>query len=248
MNSTTISWTGATWNPVHGCSRVSAGCDHCYAETISLKFGMTTKPWIGANARENVRLMPHKLMEPYRLKTPSKIFVNSMSDLFHPLVPDDYILRVFAVMADLPQHVFQVLTKRPERAAKWCGPWPHHIWMGTSVEDARVVHRVATLRRCGAPVRFLSCEPLIGPLGDLDLGGIDWVICGGESGRDFRPMGHAWARELRDQCAAAGVAFFFKQSAAFRNESGSALQELDGSRWVYQQFPGDLQPPEQVRQ
>lgn len=242
MNESIISWTNATWNPVAGCSRVSDGCRHCYAERLSLKFGWSKKPWTAANASENVILKPHKLREPYTLKEPSRVFVNSMSDLFHPLVPDEYITRVFAVMNDLPQHTFQVLTKRPERAAAWPGTWAPNIWMGTSVEDARVLHRIDTLRACSAQTRFLSCEPLIGPLGALDLAGIHWVIVGGESGPGFRPMPHAWAREIWEQTE--GVAFFFKQSAAPRTELGTSLRHADGSFWAWQQLPGHLVDPE----
>jgi len=244
--STIIAWTNETWNPTTGCSRITDGCRNCYAERLSLKFGWSKKPWTAAHAAENVVLHPERLRKPYSFKKPSKVFVNSMSDLFHEQIPDDYIAQVFAVMADLPQHTFQVLTKRPERAAEWAGPWPANIWMGTSVEDARVAHRIDTLRRCKAQTRFLSCEPLIGPLGPVDLTGIHWIIVGGESGPGFRPMDHAWARDIRDQCVDAGTAFFMKQSAAFRTETGTSLLEEDGSRWNWYQYPGDLCPPVQV--
>lgn len=241
MNNTIIGWTKVTWNPVHGCTRVSDGCRHCYAEQLSLRYGWTKQPWTKAHEGENVVLKPHKLSEPLKLKAPSKIFVNSMSDLFHPLVPDEYIARVFEVMNACPQHTFQILTKRPERAAAWPGPWAPHIWMGTSVEDARVAHRIETLRTCGAQVRFLSCEPLIGPLGQVDLTGIHWVIVGGESGKDFRPMPHAWAREIWEQTET--IAFFFKQSAAPRTEMGTSMRHQDGSFWTWNQFPGEMHAP-----
>lgn len=171
-----------------------------------------------------------------------------MSDLFHELIPDDFIAQVFAVMNDCTEHTFQVLTKRPERAATWPGPWTPNIWMGTSVEDQRAAdQRIPALARCAANTRFLSCEPLLAPV-DLApwLRDLDWVIVGGESGPNFRPMDHAWARSLRDQCVAAGVAFFFKQSAAFQTERGTALEELDRSRTIWQQYPGHLDPPTKI--
>jgi protein gp37 len=240
---TKISWTDETWNPVTGCSRVSDGCTHCYAETFSLRVGWSTKPWTKVNAAENVVLHPERLRIPYRWKQPSKCFVNSMSDLFHEQVPDAFIMQIFAVMADLPQHTFQVLTKRPERAAAWPGPWTGNIWMGTSVEDRKALPRIETLRRCGAQTRFLSCEPLLEDLGDeLDLRGIDWLIAGGESGVHMRAspgrwMDHGWARHLRDQCVAQRVAFYFKQSSGVRSELGTALVELDGTTTVWRQYP-----------
>ena len=240
---TAISWTNETWNPVTGCSRVSDGCRNCYAERLSLKFGWSKKPWTARNAAENVVCHPERLGKPLTFRKPSRVFVNSMSDLFHELVPDDFIAEVFQVMIDTPQHTYQILTKRPERAAEWRGPWADNIWMGTSVEDSRVVGRVDYLRTCGASVRFLSCEPLIGPLPVLDLTCIHWVIVGGESGPGFRPMPHEWAREIRDHCIRQGVAFFFKQSAHYRTEMGTALEEADGSRHTWHQFPGQLDPP-----
>lgn len=240
MQTSIIGWTDVTWNPVFGCSRVSEGCRHCYAETIALKFGQSQKPWTAQNAHENIVMKPHKLREPYKLKEPSRVFVNSMSDCYHPLVPDAYLTQIFAVMNDLPQHTFQILTKRPERAAAWRGPWAPHIWQGTSVENRKAKTRIGLLRQCQAHVRFLSCEPLLEDLGDLDLSGIHWVIVGGESGRDYRPMDHAWARKVRDQCVEQGVAFFFKQSAAYRTEIGTELIEEDGTHTVWNQYPDHL--------
>jgi protein gp37 len=181
---TKISWCDETWNAVTGCSRVSDGCKHCYAEALSLRFGWSKKPWAAANAAENVVLHPERLRKPYSFRQPSRVFVNSMSDLFHPLVPDDFIRQVWDVMLDLPQHTFQILTKRPERMALWPGPWPAHIWAGTSVEDHRVASRIFDLGTCDAAVKFLSCEPLIGPLSVSPLPlasmfrGMDWVIAG----------------------------------------------------------------------
>jgi len=246
MNETIISWTDVTWNPTHGCSKVSDGCSHCYAETISLRYGFTSKPWTNPNASENVRLMPHKLREPYKLKEPSRVFVNSMSDLFHEQIPDDYIRKVFDVMADLPQHVFQILTKRPERAAEWDYKWSFNMWLGTSVEDARVAHRIDTLRNSKALIRFISFEPLINTMGELDLSGIHWAIVGGESGTGYRMMQHHWAREIKNACLKQGTAFFFKQSSAYRTELGTALSEENGTFWRWEQMPLDHKPPVQI--
>ena len=183
MRETKISWASVTWNPVHGCSKVSQGCYHCYAETLSLRRGWTRLPWTGENASENVTLKPHKLNEPYKLRQPSRVFVNSMSDLFHPVVPDDYISQVFEIMNDCSQHIFQILTKRPRRAAKWQGLWSDNIWMGTSIENREVLYRIDQLRKCQAKTLFLSIEPLLEHLGELGLSHINWVIVGGESGK-----------------------------------------------------------------
>ena len=250
QQTTKISWTHHTWNPVHGCSKVSPGCDRCYAETLSLRKGFTKKAWTGENAAENVLLKPHKLREPYKYKEPSRVFVNSMSDLYHPQIPDDYIAEVFAIMNDLPQHTFQVLTKRPRRAARWEGEWTPNIWQGVSVEDRKRLFRINQLRECPAEVRFLSLEPLLEDLGEIDLTGIHWVIVGGESGKGYRPMPHEWARDIRDQCVEKGVAFFFKQSAAHRTEKGTELEETDGTKSVWHQFPDTMPaaPPKDPEQ
>ena len=206
--------------------------------------GLTKKAWTGENASENVILKKHKLSEPYALKEPSRIFVNSMSDLYHKEIPDTFIAEVFKVMHECPQHVFQILTKRPRRAAKYPGPWEQNIWQGVSVENRKVLYRIDQLRDCPANVRFLSLEPLLEPLGELDLDGIGWVIVGGESGKGYRPMDHGWARDIRDQCVEKGVAFFFKQSAAYRTELGTDLEEADGNpKTTWQQFP-DTSVPE----
>lgn len=245
MNKTIISWTNVSWNPVHGCTRVSDGCRHCYAEALSLRYGWTHKPWTKQNETENVQIKPHKLNDPYKLKIPSRIFVNSMSDMFHPLIPDDYRREIFRVMRECPQHTFQVLTKRPELAARWpAQEWADNIWMGASVEDARVIGRIDHLRKCPAKTRFISAEPLIGDWQEhVDLTDIHWLIVGGESGSDFRPMPHAWARHLRDLCVSQNVAFFFKQSSAARTEMGTSLRHDDGSFWTWQQWPDQRDEP-----
>lgn len=243
---TAISWTEHTWNPTTGCSRVSEGCRNCYAERLSLRSGWTKQPWTKRNEAENVVLHPERLKFPFGLKKPSRIFVNSMSDCFNDAVPDSFLERIFEVMNLTPQHTYQILTKRPERAATWPGPWKPHIWMGTSVEDSRVLHRIDSLRKCGAAVRFISAEPLIGPLAPLDLTGIHWVIVGGESGPGFRPMQQTWARSIRDACVQQKVAFFYKQDAAYRTELRPWLVEEDGSKWKWHQFPGELTEPVSV--
>lgn len=247
MNETIIAWTNATWNPVHGCSMVSEGCRHCYAMEISHRYRYTSRKWTAANAPFNVKLQYHKLKEPYSLKQPSRIFVNSMSDLFHEQIPDAYIAKVFEVMNDLPQHTFQVLTKRPERAAAWAGRWTSNIWMGTSVEDRKVLQRIDALRQCQASTRFLSCEPLLEDLGTIDLSGIHWVIAGGESGPNFRPMKHEWAENLMYQCIDSEVAFFFKQSSHRFTERGTQLRLSDGSIWEWRQFPDARRLPRLVK-
>jgi protein gp37 len=246
MGKTAISWTNVTWNPVHGCHKVSEGCRNCYAETLSLQRGWTKKPWTAPNIGENLKLQEHKLNEPLKRKTPSMIFVNSMSDLWHPDIPLDYLLEIWAVMEATPRHVYQILTKRPEttvqRAGRWL--WPDHVWQGVSVEDAKNTGRIDVLRQVPAQVRFLSLEPLLGPLPDLDLGGIHWVIVGGESGPGFRPMDMAWAREIRDQCVEQGVAFFFKQDSGYRTELRPYVVEEDGSKTTWEQFPAGVYLPD----
>ena len=240
--STIISWTNETWNPVTGCSRVSEGCRNCYAERISLEKGSSHLPWTAENAARNVICHPERLMKPYAIKTPTRIFVNSMSDMWHDQVPDSFIRATFRVMNDTP-HTYQILTKRPERAAQWPGPWTPNIWMGTSIEDEHAMHRVAAIRSCKAQTRFISAEPLLGPLPALDLAGIDWVIVGGESGPGFRAMDMAWARDIRDACVTQRVAYFFKQDSALWTETRPYLVETDGSRWRWHQYPGQLSPP-----
>ena len=241
--STVISWADETWNPVTGCSRVSEGCRNCYAERMSLENGWSHQPWTAENAKLNVICHPERLHRPYAIKAPSRIFVNSMSDMWHDRVPDSFIRAIFRVMNDTPQHTYQILTKRPERAAHWPGPWTPNIWVGTSVDDERAMHRIATIRSCKAQTRFISAEPLLAPLPALDLAGIDWVIVGGESGPGFRPMDMAWARDIRDACVARDVAYFFKQDSDFWTEARPYLVEPDGSRWQWHQFPGELSPP-----
>ncbi len=226
-----IEWTDATWNPVTGCSKVSPGCAHCYAETLSIRFGWSKRPWTPENAGENVVLHPERLQLPRHWRGSRRVFVNSMSDLFHELVPDEYIRDVFEVMASCRQHQFQTLTKRPERLAALAPrlPWPENIWIGVTIENDRWVHRADFLRTVPAAVRFISAEPLLGPLPSLDLTGIDWLIAGGESGNGARRPDADWFRDLRDRCQEQEVAFFFKQWGGRTPKANGRL--LDGRTW-----------------
>lgn len=225
---TKIEWTEATWNPTTGCTKVSEGCKNCYAEKMAKRLQA-----MGMKRYQNgFQLTLHwDLIDlPLRWKKPRKIFVNSMSDLFHPEVPDDFIQKVFETMNRASHHIFQVLTKRPERVAALAHRlnWTSNIWMGTSVENMRVIERVDHLRKIPARVRFLSCEPLLGPL-KLNLDGIHWVIVGGESGPGARPMDEQWVREIRDQCVKENVAFFFKQWGGVQKHRTGRV--LDNRTW-----------------
>jgi protein gp37 len=230
-----IEWTELTWNPVTGCTQVSPGCGHCYAKTFAER-------WRGIEGHHyemgfDLTLRPERVRQPLAWKRPSTIFVNSMSDLFHEDVPLSYIQQVFETMTEAHWHKFQILTKRADRLAELSRelPWPSNVWIGVSVENQRWVTRVESLRSVPASVRFLSCEPLLGPI-TLELADIDWVIVGGESGPGARPMDPRWATSIRDQCLAAGVPFFFKQWGAHdalgkRVGKGAAGRLLDGRTW-----------------
>lgn len=233
-----IEWTEATWNPTTGCDRVSAGCDNCYALTLAkrLKAMGSPKYQRDGDPRSSgpgfgVAMHPDSLRAPYEWKQPRVVFVNSMSDLFHARVPEAFVRQVFEVMADTPQHTYQVLTKRARRLARLAPKldWPSNVWMGVSVEDDTQYGRVRDLVSVPAAVRFLSCEPLLTPLSELPLEGIDWVIAGGESGVNARPLDGEWVRNLRDRCVAARTPFFFKQWGGVRAKSGG--RELDGLVW-----------------
>lgn len=236
-----IEWTERTWNPVTGCTKVSAGCKHCYAERMAKRLRA-----MGQHKYRNgfrVTCHPETLDEPRRWRKPRMVFVCSMGDLLHDAVPMSFILRVFGVMGTTPQHTYQVLTKRADRLPLLvcaldavCGlRWPPNVWVGVTVENRDALWRINYLRRMPAPVRFLSCEPLLEDLGDLRLGGMDdlrrveWVIVGGESGPGARPMDPAWARSIRDQCQEANVPFFFKQWGGVNKKA--AGRELDGRTW-----------------
>lgn len=220
-----IEWTDASWNPVTGCDKVSPGCAHCYAETFAERFrGVPGHPY---EQGFDLRLWPERLQLPLRWKEPRRVFVNSMSDLFHEEIPDEYVRRVFDVMVAAHWHQFQVLTKRHERLAALAPtlPWPQNVWAGVSIENARHTHRADYLRRVPAAVRFISAEPLLGPLVGLELAGIDWLIAGGESGPGHRPMRREWVEALRDRCQREGVAFFFKQWGGRTSKIGGRLLE-----------------------
>jgi protein gp37 len=220
-----IEWTEATWNPVTGCHQISPGCAHCYAKTFAER-------WRGIAGHHyeqgfDLRLWPQRLGQPLRWRRPRMIFVNSMSDLFHEGVPDDYVAEVFDVMARASQHTFQILTKRHERLVELAGvlSWSPNVWMGVSIENRRFVERADYLRQVPAAVRFISAEPLLGRLEGLDLTGIDWLIAGGESGHRHRPVREEWVIELRDLCAEHDVAFFFKQWGGRTPKAGGRLLE-----------------------
>jgi len=233
-----IEWTETTWNPTTGCDRVSAGCDNCYALALAkrLKAMGSTKYQTDGDPRTSgpgfgVTTHQHTLAEPLRWREPRLVFVNSMSDLFHARVPTEFVQQVFAIMAATPQHTYQVLTKRSTRLRRLAGQlvWPPNVWMGVSVESLDVANRVDDLRQVPAAVRFLSCEPLLGPLLGLDLTGVGWVIAGGESGRNARPISPTWVTELRDACAATDVPFFFKQWGGRTPKAGGRV--LEGREW-----------------
>jgi protein gp37 len=229
----TIEWTEATWNPVTGCSKISPGCKNCYAERMAHRLEA-----MGVHSYRNgfeLTLQPRVLTLPLAWRKSRRIFVNSMSDLFHEKVPDAYIRDVFSVIRQAAWHQFQVLTKRSSRLVQLSASleWPPNLWMGVSVERTDYRFRIDDLRKTAAPVRFLSLEPLLGPLPHLDLTGIDWVIVGGESGPHARPMDGAWVHDLRDQCRDRGVAFFFKQWGGTRKKRTGRL--LEGR--IYDEMP-----------
>lgn len=238
-----IEWTEATWNPVRGCSRVSPGCEHCYAERMAHRFsgpgapyeGLTTIGKRGPRWTGQVQLVHEALREPLSWRRPRLVFVNSMGDLFHDSVPLEFIVSVFETMRRAHWHTFQVLTKRAERLAQVAAafPWPENVWMGVSVESRAYQQRIDLLRRVPAHVRFLSLEPLLEGLPNLDLTGIDWAIVGGESGPGARPLEEQWVRDIFLQCRAASVPFFFKQWGGVRKKEAGRL--LDGR--TYDEMP-----------
>jgi protein gp37 len=225
-----IEWTDATWNPVTGCTQISPGCDHCYALTFAERFrGVPEHPY---EQGFDLRLWPERLSLPLKWRRPRRIFVNSMSDLFHETVPDGFVEEVFEVMEAAHWHIFQVLTKRPRRMAEMAArlPWPSNVWAGTSVELDRYTWRANhCLRRVPAAVRFVSAEPLLGPLPSLQLDHLHWVITGGESGAGHRRIEFDWVRDLRDRCQQERVAFFHKQWGGRTPKAGG--RQLDGRTW-----------------
>lgn len=239
-----IEWTDATWNPTTGCTKISAGCKNCYAERFAERFrSVRGHPY---EVGFDLTLRPERLEQPLKWKSPKMIFVNSMSDLFHKGVPDEFVDQIFDTMEHADWHVFQALTKRSSRLRNYINkrykdrPAPAHIWLGVSIEDGTKKSRLNHLQDTNAFVRFLSIEPLIGPMGQLDFNGISWVIVGGESGPRHRPLRPEWVRDIRDQCVAADVAFFFKQWGGYRPKSGGRF--LDGTEWSQYPRPGTLSP------
>jgi len=249
-SSSRIEWTDATWNPVAGCSSVSPGCLNCYAARMALRLAaigtIATRKYVGTARRSPsgrpyftgvVHTDPRALNAPRNWRRPRRVFVNSMSDLFHEKIPEPFIRQVFAVMDECRRHTFQVLTKRPERVEAMAArlPWPPNVWLGTSVESKAQVERVRVLVRAPARIKFISAEPLLGPIPRLPLSGIDWVIAGGESGPRARPMHPEWVRQIRDRCVAARVGFFFKQWGGVNKKAGG--RTLDGRTW--DEYPRD---------
>lgn len=232
-SSSAIEWTDASWNPVTGCTQLSPGCDHCYALTFAERFRGI--PGHHFEQGFDLRLWPDRLDLPLRWKKPRRIFVNSMSDLFHRDVPDEFIRRAFDTMIRADWHTFQILTKRPQRLVRIAPTlqWPANIWMGVSVETNDYAWRVDFLRQVPSAVRFISAEPLLGPVDRLDLSQIHWVITGGESGVGFRQCDPEWVRHVRDQCVARGVAYFHKQWGGRTPKAGG--RQLDGRTW--DEFP-----------
>lgn len=235
MATTKIEWTESTWNPITGCTKISSGCRFCYAEVMANR--------LKAMGQEKYRngfeltLHPEVLNEPYNWKKPKMIFVNSMSDLFHKDIPIDYIQKIFKVIRENPHHVFQVLTKRADLLRYYDSEgwleWPHNLWMGVTVENSAVMNRIDLLRLTSARVKFLSCEPLLSSLPDMNLKGIDWVIVGGESGRTPRPIKEEWIVDIKEQCQQAKVAFYFKQWGGTNKKKAGKM--LDGK--VYNEMP-----------
>lgn len=237
-----IEWTEQTWNPTVGCTKISPGCKNCYAEAMAKRLqAMGLK---GYEDGFKIKLMPERLAEPLERKKSTVYFVNSMSDLFHEKVPFNYVDKVFAVMKQAHQHTFQLLTKRPTRMAKYCArrAVPANVWLGVSVEDKKYgVPRINTLRGIEATIRFLSIEPLLEDVGEIDLAGIHWVIVGGESGRRARPMREAWVDNVRRQCFAADVPFFFKQWGAWGADGQRRSKKANGRAFAGQVW--DEMPP-----
>ena len=244
MATTRIEWTDATWNPVAGCSILTAGCTHCYAMAMARRLeAMGVKKYVGLTRRSGGRVVWNGVVRedvaalslPHTWKKPRKIFVNSMSDLFHEHVSDSFILKVWAVMRDTPRHNYQILTKRPQRMAEMVlqkiGPVLPNVWLGTSVENRDAVERLSDLRRTPAAIRFVSFEPLIGAIGSVDLSGIHWAIVGGESGRNARPIREQWIDEIYTQCVRYQTAFFFKQWGTWGKDNRRRSKSANGREY-----------------
>lgn len=266
MGETIISWATHTVNVVTGCSKpvetdrdtgkrfISPECLKCYAEALSLRRGWSDKPWSERFEKENVHLRPERIREIRKLPVKSialppsqrnRIFICSMGDIFHRAVPDSFLRQLWDTMMVAP-HIYMLLTKRGERAAEWHGPWPAHIWQGVTCGTPKTKYRIDALRDCEAKVKFVSVEPLLESMRGVNFAGVHMMMVGGESGSGFRDMLMADARYLRDLCRDLGIAFFYKQKAAYVTEREPWLVEKDGTCWVYRQFPGELTPAFQV--
>jgi protein gp37 len=228
MNTTTIEWTEATWNPTVGCSKVSAGCKNCYAEKMALRLQA-----MGTNGYKNgfqFTMLPERLLQPSTIKKPTKFFVNSMSDLFHEQISTDFLEAIFDTITNTPHHNYQILTKRERRLKQYFESHtvPNNVWFGVTVEDKKSKNRIDVLRTVDAPIRFLSMEPLLEDVGTLDLTGIHWVIVGGESGPNARPMNPDWPAKIQKQCEHQGVAFFFKQWGTWGEDGVKRSKKVNG--------------------
>ncbi len=234
MGKTNIRWTDETWNPITGCTPISAGCANCYAKKHAARLQGNPNPKVAYKYRNGFKptIHPQYLEEPFRWKKPRMVFVNSMSDTFHSDVPEEFIRKMFKTMAGFPQHIFQVLTKWADRMAELSGKiiWPDNVWAGVTVESTEYPDRMDQLRRVPAQVRFISFEPLLGPIQEMDFRGIHWAIVAGESGPRARVMDLEWARNIRDQCLDVGVAFFFRQVGGTGRDKGGIV--LDGREWT----------------
>jgi protein gp37 len=241
---TGISYGTAMWSLVTGCSHVSDGCRFCYAERLSTKYMWTKLPWTAQNAEANVHLHHEKLMEPVSWKRPQRVLVNFMGDLFHHLVPDSFLHQVFQVMEYTPRHTYLLLTKRHDRMSAW-PRWPDNAWAGVSVENQWELARLEPLRVCPARNHWISFEPLLEDLGEVDLTGVGWMVVGGESGPQHRTMDHSWARHLRDQAVKARIPFYFKQSSHEFPEMGTELIEGNGTKREWREYPSQPALPVQ---
>ena len=239
MSKSNIEWTEMTWNPSTGCNKVTAGCKFCYAETMAYRLQAMKAP--GYENGFEFTLMPDRLEMPKKVKKPTKFFVNSMSDLFHEKMPFEFLDKVFMVMRETPQHSYQILTKRENRLKEYTqiGELPENVWMGVTVEHAKTKGRIDILRNVKASIRFLSIEPLIGPVGELDLTGIHWVIVGGESGPGARPMKPEWAEDVQRQCEEQNVVFFFKQWGAWGSDGVRRNKKANGRVFLGQEWNGE---------
>ncbi len=236
MKDSKISWTNNTWNPVSGCSKISSGCKYCYAEKISHKFGYTKKDWINKNINENLKTHYNRLNQPTKWHGNKMVFVNSMSDFFHSNIDPNFVMKIFNIMNQCSNHIFQILTKRSDNIKIWNDYFCENMWIGVSVEDNKSAFRIDDLKNSKAFIKFVSFEPLLEDIKNIDLSGIDWVIVGGESGANYRTMEHSWAVNIKIKCQRLNIPFFFKQSSGYRSGMGEKLYE-NGIGTFIQEYP-----------